>query len=351
MRINGKNCYLVQKTGIQPFKRCMYCDRNVQECFGFQFFLIVVGIISLLLVMFTIRDLPILAIDITILILLMLSFLGYIASKETNEIVVGNHLLKELNDELEKRVAQRTKEAHMVNLDLQKALRIKSDFLRNMTHELKTPLTAILGYISILQEKQLGDINEKQFKILGSIQRNGQDLLHQINQLLDLSKSEANKLTMEEKWFDLDKTISEATVSVEYIASKKGINISVHTDPNIPSIYADPERTKQILVNLLSNAVKFTDDDGKITIDAKDEGEFVSISIKDTGIGISRENFKAVFEPFKQIDPEKSKKYGGTGIGLSIVKSLVEASGGKISLESEPGKGSTFKFTIPKKSG
>lgn len=349
MRTNGGNCSLVRKTGLRPFKRCLYCDKNVQDCFGFQFFVIVLGIIGLLLVMFTIRDLPILAIEITILILLMLSFLGYIASKETNEIVLTNHLLKELNSELEKRVSQRTKELKLVNFDLQKALRIKSDFLRNMSHELKTPLTTVLGYISILSEKQVGDINEKQGKMLESMKKNGNDLLHLINQLLDLSKSETGSLGIEEKEYDLNRTISEATVNIGYLASKKNISINVDPDEKISLVFADHERIKQILVNLLSNAVKFSKNGSDVDVITKDEGNDILVSVKDYGTGIAREDFKCIFEPFKQLNPGISAQYGGTGIGLSIVKSLVEAYGGKVSVDSHPGKGSTFSFTIPKK--
>ncbi|MFA5103824.1 MAG: HAMP domain-containing sensor histidine kinase [Candidatus Margulisiibacteriota bacterium] len=349
MRTNGENCRFVKKTGLRPFKRCLYCDKNVQDCFGFQFFVVVLGIIGLLLVMFTIRDLPILAIEITIIILLMLSFLGYIASKETNEIVLTNHLLKELNFELEKRVSQRTKELKLLNFDLQKALRIKSDFLRNMSHELKTPLATILGYISIIAEKQAGEINEKQSKMLDAMKKNGNDLLHLINQLLDLSKSETGSLGIEEKDYNLNRTISEATVNIGYMASKKNISITVKSDEKISSIFADHERIKQILVNLLSNAVKFSKNGSEVEVETKDEGGHILVSVKDSGIGIAREDFKSIFEPFKQLAPEISSKYGGTGVGLSIVKSLVEAYGGKVTVESSPGKGSIFAFTIPKK--
>lgn len=349
MRTNGENCSLVKKTGLRPFKRCLYCDKNVQDCFGFQFFVVVLGIIGLLLVMFTIRDLPILAIEITIIILLMLSFLGYIASKETNEIVLTNHLLKELNFELEKRVSQRTKELKLINFDLQKALRIKSDFLRNMSHELKTPLTTVLGYISIISEKQAGDVNEKQAKMLEAMKKNGNDLLHLINQLLDLSKSETGALGIEEKYFDINRTISEATVNIGYLASKKNVSITVKPDEKISSVFADHERIKQILVNLLSNAVKFSENGSEVSVATKDEGDHILVSVKDSGIGIAREDLKSIFEPFKQIAPEVSGNLGGTGIGLAIVKSLVEAYGGKITVESHPGKGSVFSFTIPKK--
>ncbi len=349
MILNGRNCYFVQTTKIKPFKRCTYCDKKTKECFGFQFFVILFGIVSLLIVMFTIRDLPIMVIEISIIILLLLALLGYIADKETNEIILSNHLLIELNNELEKRVEQRTKELKLINFDLQKALKIKSDFLKNISHELKTPLATILGYLSILQEKKIGLINEQQEKIITSMKKSGEELLFMIKQLIDLAKSENGALDIEEKELDLSKTISEATASLEYLASKKNISIIVTPDSKIPSkIIADHERIKQILVNLIGNAIKFSENGSKIVVEIKDNGDSTFISVSDSGKGIAKEDLKTIFEPFKKVDSD-SAKYGGTGIGLSIVKSLVEAMGGKVFVESKLGKGSKFSFTIPKK--
>lgn len=349
MITNGKNCFFVQSTRIKPFKRCIYCDKRFIDCFGFQFFFSVLGIIALLFVMFTIRDLPILVFEISIVIFLLLAYLGYIADKETNEIILSNHMLQELNAELEKRVEQRTKEVKLINYDLQKALKIKSEFLKNITHELKTPLASILGYVSILLEQKNANIDEQQKQILKSIKKNGEELLHLIKQLLDLAKSESGAIRFEEKEDDLNTTISEATVSLEFLASKKNISIVVEPDKNVSKIVADHERIKQILINLLSNAIKFSNNSSKVIISTKDQGDNILISVSDSGKGIAKENFKTIFEPFKTIDNESLVKYGGTGIGLSIVKSLVEAYGGKVFVESEVGKGSTFSFTIPKK--
>ncbi|MCX5749663.1 MAG: HAMP domain-containing sensor histidine kinase [Candidatus Saganbacteria bacterium] len=345
----GKNCLLVQTTGIKPFKRCTYCERRVTDCFGIQFFIVAFGIIGLLLVMFTIRDLPILAIDITVLILMMLILLGIIASRETNEIVVNNFLLKELNEELEARVAQRTKELRFLNLDLKKALRIKSEFLRNINHEIRTPLTAMLGYCDIIERKQLGELNERQIKAVDALKRNGQDLLGLINQLLDLSKLEDNKLGLNEEWFNIAKVISDVTVNIEPLASKKDINISTKIDENVITVFGDPDRIKQILLNLLSNSIKFTDNGGKVTVETKDDKDEVIVSVSDTGVGIKSGDLQSIFEPFSQVDGSQTRKYGGAGIGLSIVKSLVEAHGGSVTVESEFGKGSVFSFTIPKR--
>jgi signal transduction histidine kinase len=210
-------------------------------------------------------------------------------------------------------------------------------------------LTAILGYCDIFAEKQTGELNEHQLKYLNSIQRNGQELLTLINDLLDLSQIESDKFIAEKKWFDINKLISEATVSVEYLANKKNIELVAAPNHDLVNVYAGHEHIKQILVNLLSNAVKCTNAGGKVYIEARDGQSEFSISVKDTGIGIRKEDLETIFEQFNQVDSPATRQYGGTGIGLSIVKSLVEALGGNIYVESEVEKGSTFTFSIPKK--
>lgn len=346
----GKNCVVCKAFGTGPFKRCIYCERPVSDCFGLQFFFVAMGIMGLLFVMFTIRDLPALAIDITILILFMLSILGFIANKETNEIVLDNQLLKDLNEELELRVLNRTKELQLVNIELQKALRIKSEFLRNMGHELRSPLTTILGYCEVLLMNKGSNLAEDQAKHISSIQREGQTLLSMIGQLLDLSRLESNSLALNEKWVELPKVISDATVSIEPMASKKNITITTMIDEKLSYVFADPERVKQILMNLLSNAVKFSNPGSRVTVEAMDNTDEIVVRVKDSGIGIKEEDKGKIFEPFKQLDSSLSKRYTGAGIGLSIVKSLVEAHGGTVNVESSPGSGSSFSFTIPKSS-
>ena len=348
MAKGGCNCLWVRCTGTHPFKRCAYCEKNVGECFGIQFFVIAAGIIALLVVMFTIRDLPILAVEITLIITFLIALLTLIANKETNEIIIGNALLRGLNEELEKRVDERTKELRLLNVELQKAIRVKSDFLTNISHELRTPLTAVMGYCDIFLEKKIGEMNEQQLKFMTAIQKNSKSLLAQINNLLDLSKLEAGKLAISEKDFDFSRLVSEATVSVEPMASKKNISITASLDPAVQTIFGDPDRMEQILINLLDNAIKFTDYGGKITVSSKDLGEKVSISVEDSGIGIKPEDHETIFEKFKQVESILSRRYPGSGIGLAIVKSLVEAHGGNIQVESTPGKGSKFTITIPK---
>lgn len=345
----GKNCIWVRSTGIRPYKRCLYCEKSLRNCFGFQFFFTTLGIIALLIVMFTIRDLPVLAIDITFIIAFLLIILGLIASGESNEVLLSNVLLHDLNEDLEQKVKVRTHELEGMNIELEKALKVKSDFLKNMSHEIRTPITAIMGFTDILIEKKVGDLNEVQEKSLSSIKRNSNILLSQINELLDLSRIDARKLELHPKWFDLPKAITESTVAVEPQALKKNISIKVISDSDAVSAYGDPDRIKQVIINLLNNAVKFTNNNGNVLIETKDEKDKTIISVKDSGIGIEEKNINSIFIPFSQIDPSLSKKEGGIGIGLSIVKSLVEAHGGKVFVESKIGEGSRFSFTVPKR--
>lgn len=342
--INGKNCLLVKTTGIKPFRRCSYCERNLRNCFGFQFFFIVLSIIGLLLTMFLIQDLPALVIDFNILILLLLALLGYIAGQETNEIVVGNHLLKELNEELEKRVFQKTKELRLLNLELQKALRMKSESMKGFGHDLKTPLTAIQGYCDILTSKQSGDLNEAQMKFVVSIKRNGETLLSLINSLLGMSKIKTDACQSEETQESLGRIISGAVVSLEPMALKKNIVIKSMINEGLNAFPANRECTEQILINLISNAIKFTPNAGSIFVEAKDMDDEILISVRDTGHGINPERLKNIFD----LTPSQSGSNESQKIGLSIVKSLVESGGGTVRAESELEKGSTFSFTIPK---
>ena len=342
---DGKNCALVSITGIRPFKRCAYCERNLRNCFGFQFFFIVLGIIGLLLTMFFIQDLPAIVLDFNVLILLLLALLGYVAGQETNEVVVSNHLLRELNDELEKRVAQRTKEIAILNLELQKAIRIKSDFIRSIGHETKTPLTAILGYCDILIGKQAGEINESQLKFLTSIKRNGESLVSLTNSLIELSAIEDKKQSSDEMTSSISKIISEAVAAVEPLALKKNISIKTPSADIISKIEVELERTKQVIINLLSNAIKFSNNGTSISVGVKDQEAKITVSIQDSGYGIKADDLKNIFNLVgADIHTKEAPR-----IGLSIVKSLVEISGGSVNVESEEGKGSTFSFTIPKK--
>ncbi len=233
------------------------------------------------------------------------------------------------------------------NQQIEAANRHKSEFLANMSHELRTPLNAIIGFSEVLQEKLFGELNEKQAEYTDDILTSGRHLLSLINEILDLSKVEAGRMELEVTTFDLPLAIENTRTFVRERATKHGINLDVAIDERLGEFMGDERKIKQILLNLLSNAVKFTPEGGRIGIEAKQTDGEVQISVSDTGIGISPEDQLKIFEEFRQVGTDNAKKVEGTGLGLTLAKKFVELHGGKIWVESEVGKGSTFSFTLP----
>jgi signal transduction histidine kinase len=223
----------------------------------------------------------------------------------------------------------------------------KSDFLANMSHELRTPLNAIIGFSEVLSERMFGELNEKQADYMKDIHESGRHLLSLINDILDLSKIEAGRMELEPSDFDLPSALSNAMTLVRERAQRHGIALGLKLDQTLSSIHADERKFKQIVLNLLSNAVKFTPDGGRVDVNAKLGRDMVEIAVSDTGIGIAPEDQATVFEEFKQVGRDYTRKAEGTGLGLALTKRFVELHGGTIRLESEPGKGSTFTFSIP----
>jgi GAF domain-containing protein len=233
---------------------------------------------------------------------------------------------------------------------IEAANRHKSEFLANMSHELRTPLNAIIGFSEVLQERMFGELNEKQAEYTEDILSSGRHLLSLINEILDLSKVEAGRMELELATFDLPLAIDNARTFVRERATKHGINLDVTVDERLGEFVGDERKIKQILLNLLSNAVKFTPEGGRIGIKARQVDGSVEISVSDTGIGISPEDQAKIFEEFRQVGGDYAHKKEGTGLGLTLAKKFVELHGGKIWVESEVGKGSTFSFTLPERS-
>jgi len=230
---------------------------------------------------------------------------------------------------------------------IEAANRHKSEFLANMSHELRTPLNAIIGFSEVLGERMFGELNEKQAEYTEDILSSGRHLLSLINEILDLSKVEAGRMELEVATFDLPLAIDNARTFVRERATKHGINLDVTVDERLGDFTGDERKIKQILLNLLSNAVKFTPEGGRIGINAKQTNGTVEISVSDTGIGIAPEDQARIFEEFRQVGGDYAHKKEGTGLGLTLAKKFVELHGGKIWVESEAGKGSTFTFTLP----
>jgi signal transduction histidine kinase len=230
---------------------------------------------------------------------------------------------------------------------IEAANRHKSEFLANMSHELRTPLNAIIGFSEVLGERMFGELNEKQAEYTDDILSSGRHLLSLINEILDLSKVEAGRMELELATFDLPLAIDNARTFVRERATKHGINLDVTVDERLGDFVGDERKIKQVLLNLLSNAVKFTPEGGRIGIHARQADGGVEISVTDTGIGIAPEDQATIFEEFRQVGGDYAQKKEGTGLGLTLAKKFVELHGGRIWVESEVGKGSTFTFTLP----
>jgi signal transduction histidine kinase len=233
--------------------------------------------------------------------------------------------------------------------ELEVASRHKSEFLANMSHELRTPLNTIIGFSEVMQERMIGEVNEKQAEYLKDIHSSGLHLLSFINDILDLSKIEAGRMDLELSRFDLSETLPNVLTLIRERASRNRIVLALELSPEIGDFVADQRKFKQIMLNLLSNAVKFTPQGGQISVRARWSNGHVEVAVSDTGIGIAEKDFGIIFEEFRQVDMDRLKKGEGTGLGLALTKKLVELHGGTVSVQSEVGKGSTFTFTLPER--
>jgi signal transduction histidine kinase len=230
---------------------------------------------------------------------------------------------------------------------LEAASQHKSEFLANMSHELRTPLNAVIGFSEVLLQRMFGDLNAKQDEYLKDIYSSGQHLLSLINDILDLSKIEAGRMELAPAPFHLPSALDNAVTLVKERAARHGVTLQVDVDPQLGELVGDERKVKQVLLNLLSNAVKFTPEGGRISLKASRKGGVVEIAVTDTGIGIAPEDQAAIFEEFRQVGSDETRKQEGTGLGLTLAKKFVELHGGRIWVESEPGRGSTFTFTLP----
>ncbi|OWW21667.1 hypothetical protein AYR66_21435 [Noviherbaspirillum denitrificans] len=243
------------------------------------------------------------------------------------------------------------------NRQLQEANRMKSDFLATMSHELRTPLNAIIGFSEVLKDGLAGDLEPHQTEYITDIYDSGKHLLALINDILDLSKVEAGKMTLELEPVMIEALVRDCLHVMRERALSQRLQLTADVEPDLEDIRIDGRKTRQILYNLLSNAVKFTPEGGKVTVTVRKAGRdrfargnwpyFLEMAVTDSGIGISAEDQARLFEPFSQIDSQLSRRYEGTGLGLALLKRLAELHGGDVTLQSEPGKGSTFTVWLP----
>jgi signal transduction histidine kinase len=211
---------------------------------------------------------------------------------------------------------------------------------------LRTPLNSIIGFTGILLQKMVGPLSEEQEKQLGMVQGSARHLLELINDVLDISKIEADQIILSNENFDMADSIQKSVEKILPMAEKKGLQLKTEITPESIMINNDQRRVDQILLNLLNNAIKFTES-GQVELDSRIENGWLVTKVSDTGIGIKPEDLQTLFKPFRQIDTGLTRQYEGTGLGLSICKRLVEIMGGDIQAESEAGKGSVFTFKLP----
>ncbi|MEM4268250.1 MAG: GAF domain-containing protein [Candidatus Woesearchaeota archaeon] len=253
--------------------------------------------------------------------------------------------VRRFNEQLTQEIEKATRELREANEELKKMDRMKSEFVSNVSHELRTPLTSITGYSKLLFMEKLGRLNDKQKESLKIITSEGERLTRLINDVLDLSRLESGKAKPVFEMTRIDEIARECAAAMMPQANEKRIKLLVEAK-KVPETKAAPDLMKQVFMNLLSNAVKFTEK-GRIEVDVRKKGAWIISSIKDTGVGIPKDAIPKLFDKFYQVDMSMTRKHGGTGLGLVIVKHIIEEHNGKIEVKSKEGKGSTFIFYIP----
>ena len=284
------------------------------------------------------------------------------------ELQARERQISELNDHLARRAAELeviNEEIARKNLALQRASGMKSEFVANMSHELRTPLNAIIGFSEMMKDGQLGQITERQRTSVSAIFESGMHLLSLINDILDLSRIEAGKMELEVTKTDVGELLRNSVMMLQTRASAHQIQLKLDAKI-IDGVAIDQRKARQIIYNLLSNAVKFTPDGGTVTLGARrvahvqwpgmqrigdapmlESRSYLEISVVDSGIGMAEEDLSRLFRPFAQLESGLSRKYEGSGLGLALVKQLVELHGGALALRSQPGKGTSVKVWLP----
>jgi signal transduction histidine kinase len=273
------------------------------------------------------------------------------------ELAAKTQLVEQQARQLERALAveqQQAAELERKNLELEEERRrvelqskAKSVFLASMSHELRTPLNAIIGFSDLLTQGVGGPLNERQREFVGHVLSSGRHLLNLVNDVLDLSKVEAGRMTLDRQWADLGPIIQAVRGVVSGLANKQGIALEIEVPADLPSVHCDPVRIKQVLYNLLSNGIKFTPQGGRVSLVVKRAGAWIEIAVTDTGIGIADKDLSRLFQEFEQIKSDTGSKPEGTGLGLALTRRLLALHGGTVTAASRAGEGSTFTARLP----
>lgn len=265
----------------------------------------------------------------------------------TEQILQLRTALQAANRNLEQRVRERTSDLNEALNRLSELSQMKANFVSNISHELRTPLTHVKGYLELLITESLGGITSEQRHALTVSQRATGKLESMIEDLIMFSLASRGELSMKLDLVDIRRLVSLATKSAGNKAEERGVKLQIDIPENLPPVQADSEKFGWVVNQLLDNSIKFTPSGGSVTISIKEEGSnLVQVTVADTGIGIPQARMKEIFEPFHQLDGSSTRRYGGTGLGLSLVRQIIEAHGSLLDVKSTEGKGSVFKFPL-----
>jgi len=265
----------------------------------------------------------------------------------TRQIIELHAALQEANRTLERRVTERTAELRRALERLTELNQIKANLISNVSHELRTPLAHIKGYVELVAEEQLGPLSDEQEEALAVVQRASERLERLIEDLIEFSTASRGGIRLSPAQVDISKLAQTVLNNASEKAQKAGVSLVLEVDPGLPPLQADPERLGWVLHQLVDNGIKFTPPGGQVRIGAQREGDLLEIGVADSGIGIPEERKDEIFEPFHQLDGSPTRRYGGTGLGLALVRLILEAHGTEMMVTSTEGEGSRFAFHLP----
>lgn len=365
------NCWLVKNLKYTPYKRCKYCEFKFQECLFLKFQIISFALIVLSFSLFFILEKRLSVLAIATVFSFVIVY-GYFFNESTEKIIKSNFslkkakiILKGLTDNLASKVKEQTKDiseknsnleqqAHQLEKDKRELVeldRMKDEFLQMATHELNTPITVIKGKLDMALREDYCHLNKEQKDYFTPVLTDTDRLARLSKDILNVARIDQHRLAVNRSETDLDQLITSIVDGLQIKAKDKEIHLEyAKSEKDLPKITIDQGKISEVITNLVNNAIKFTDKGG-VTVTTKDEGENVTVSIKDTGVGIDTNDQKHLFGKFYQVgrfDPNNPQEQQGTGLGLYISKNIIELHGGKIGLESEKDKGSTFYFSLPK---